>query len=768
MKPTPPRLRWHPKTWPAPVLNGLSVGVGLTALCLLIAVLAGYPQAVAASSGAAATSVADTVTALRRKRHSMGPAVLVCVASSALVALTHNQAWALSLATLLCIGASIFWMAWGKRGGPLTFVAVLSVVFQSAAVHGPHAHASLPDGLHLLWVAVGAVGIATWSGLSAWVLARRYRELALVDVLDGLVALMRRQARWTALNAQHATDAERSQALLGLLRAQAGLPEVLQAARDLIYTPAQQAGANPHLRHTIEALAQAVRLRDVLYGCQADLAHTPPGPASAAAMHHLASRLQAEAAHIQRCADGWRGRPWPSRVAAVALGAPPAHTAPPGDSAPMSAADQALHAALLRRVQHLSWVVDAIDAISPQLGQADLDGSTRIPSPLPPVDVLGQTALLHALTTPPGWPLANLRSQLRWQAPVARYAARTTLACGCALALGHAMPWASHPHWILMTVAVVMRGSLDQTLLRRDARIVGTLAGCLVAAALIALMPHPAWLLLPLALALSLAHGFVLLDYRVTAAAGAVLALLQSHLLSPGTAPLWVTVGERLADTVLGALLAWGFTHVWPTWERQQLPRLVGRLLECLARDVTQALKPASGTPPQAEAHLARRDTQEALAQLTQSLARMDKEPERVRRISPLLEQLLIACHRFNSDVAVVRNLRFVKGHQVAPEVAQPALSRAHRAVIGAFRATRPDAGDTVPMSPVLPGQHTFTDHHEDHGEVPATELDRVGGTDVSSTTAWLLHRLDLLQTAAQGVADAARPLRALDSASPR
>ena len=57
------------------------------------------------------------------------------------------------------------------------------------------------------------------------------------------------------------------------------------------------------------------------------------------------------------------------------------------------------------------------------------------------------------------------------------------------------MPWGSHDYWILLTIVVVLRGSLSQTLERRNSRVAGTLLGCVLAVALLSAHPTPLALL---------------------------------------------------------------------------------------------------------------------------------------------------------------------------------------------------------------------------------------------------------------------------------
>ena len=53
------------------------------------------------------------------------------------------------------------------------------------------------------------------------------------------------------------------------------------------------------------------------------------------------------------------------------------------------------------------------------------------------------------------------------------------------LTIGLALPWGSHPYWLVLSVAVVLRGNLGDTLARRNARVLGTMLGCLVVVGLI-------------------------------------------------------------------------------------------------------------------------------------------------------------------------------------------------------------------------------------------------------------------------------------------
>ena len=85
-------------------------------------------------------------------------------------------------------------------------------------------------------------------------------------------------------------------------------------------------------------------------------------------------------------------------------------------------------------------------------------------------------------------------------------------------------------------------------------------------------------LLAVLTIAQAIAHSFAVRRYLITAVAATVLGLLQAHMLNTGAAPLFALF-ERIADTLIGAALAWAFCYVLPSWERGQIPALVARVL---------------------------------------------------------------------------------------------------------------------------------------------------------------------------------------------
>ena len=399
-----------------------------------------------------------------------------------------------------------------------------------------------------------------WSLLAGSVLQRRYRTLALCEALRATAALLRARARLLADPGQ-AADAD---ALRSWIQGEAVLAERLQGARDFVFAAPDSARA----RRDSAILLSAIDLRDMLLASRLDLELLGSDASALWLLDRAAEGLNQIASQLD------------AAVAALRSGTLPA--APADDDADRRF-EQAPLAADDDRARLLPLIASRLRGLAADAARihALLRGE---PAVLP----LSREQLRH-FVAPEGWPLQALRAQWTGHSPVLRHALRAALALGSAYFIALALPWASHPHWLVLSVAVVLRGSLDQTLARRNARVLGTLFGCVLVVALTH-AESAAWLTLVFLLAVATAHAFALQRYWVTATAATVMALLQAHLVNPGGG---LAIGERIADTLLGAALAWAFCYVLPAWERRRLPLAVDRVLRDLDGYARHALAPS-------------------------------------------------------------------------------------------------------------------------------------------------------------------------------
>ena len=622
MNPASPTLRASPlqplRRLPAYLINGFGVAAGVACIRLLLQAIAGPLGAQLAAGGAIASSLADQVATSQRSVRRVLLAVLLGFGAALMVAALRAQPQLLGLGIALIGGAAMLLMAWGPVANPLSFVPILAMIFAMAAPPDPAAPLRAP-----LWTLAGGVAYLGWTWLSSRLLESRYRTLAVAQAIAASAHELRSRSQLLSAGARRESD---NGALREWLRAEAALAEQLQGARDFVYP----AAAGAEYRRNTALLQHTFEVRDQLVASRIDLHLLGRDAPGLAIQQRVATGLSLLADELDAAAQRVRGLPAERTPLPEDLGDGRWFTGidlAPGDPR------QRWFATLANRQRHLRDEVQRIHAL--------LDGVQET--------VALSRDELQQFVTPESWHLADLRAQLAWQSPVLRHAVRTALALGVAYYIALALPWASHPQWLVLSVAVVLRGNLEQTLARRNMRIAGTLAGCALVVALIALRST---LLMEAAflVAIGVAHAFAPRRYWLTATAATVMALVQVHLVDPGAG---LPIAERSADTLLGALLAWGFSYVLPSWEHRRLPQACRRAREALLHYGLLTLQ--AGARIGIGQRLARRRAYDALNELGALLQRSSAEPRGVRVPDVELAQMLDHAQRFMAHLSMVR-----------------------------------------------------------------------------------------------------------------
>jgi uncharacterized membrane protein YccC len=242
-----------------------------------------------------------------------------------------------------------------------------------------------------------------------------------------------------------------------------------------------------------------------------------------------------------------------------------------------------------------------------------------------------------------------ITANLTLSSPTFRYAVRIALAMGCGFLLAHMLPYASHGNWILLTIALVMRANYSITKQRRTDRLIGNLLGCLISAVMLHVFPESI-LVLSIFVSIGVAHTYVVRDYRISATAACIMALLQIHALAPADAPLLI---ERVLDTAVGAALAYLFSHVLPHWEVDSIPKL---MIDTLKSDIDYVHQALQTSANDLAYRLSRKRMLDAIATLSGTLSRMLDEPRSVRhRRTEALGAFLTANHLLASHLASVQ-----------------------------------------------------------------------------------------------------------------
>lgn len=666
---------------PAYAVNGITVAIGIGLVQLVCTLLFGATAAQIATTGAIYASLPHVPgpTARTWRRVLLG-GVLGCLAGVPIVAVQNAGAPHARAAVVAVLAfLAMMTMAWGQRAGPIAFAAVLSIVLSMALP--PH----VPVVGFATRTVTGAALYAVWSLVSNLLLEARYRTLALAEAVRATAQLLRARAR---VLVEPPPDGDEAGLLLSWIGDESSLAERLQAARDLLFS----ARDTPRTRREIAILLHVIELRDTLLASRLDLHLLGEDATASEVRERLGGGLNRMATALDLA------------HAAVRDGIPP-----PRDAEPELSVRRVFHDAQIReddaRGRILPAIVDRLEHLADDVGGvlALLRGRHE--------DLPLSALELERFVTAEAWPLSALASNLSLQSPVLRHALRTGAALGTATLLSRLLPWTSHPYWLVLSIAVVLRGTLEQTLSRRNARVLGTAAGCVLVMILSRSTPDSFMHAIFLG-SVGAAHAFVNIRYVLTACAATVMALLQAHLVAPAAG---FAIVERLADTLLGAMLAWGFSYVLPSWERRTLPQAVTGALSALSAYARCALAVEPDHAVIVEQRLARQAAYDALDAVASAVRRSAVEPARVRPPSPELLAFLdraqrLMAHLSSVRLLLVRRRERLDGREVARAVqeARAALAAALSTSPGAASPEAPDDGDTpdalVPLEP--PDRH--------------------------------------------------------------
>lgn len=683
------------------VTNGMSTALGLLLISGAVHLLLGPFAAAVASVGVIVVTPPDQPAPRRGKFWQLLPAALIGPPLFFAVQVLHAEPVHLGVLLVLASFGAFLGGAWGKRGLPITMSVMMALIFPMA-VPAQSGGATVVSAS--LYFALGAALYLVYAPVMNAVLNGRYRVQMLADTLLAVAALMRTQARQFTPGSAETGPAPP----VGLLlRQQAELADQLQVARDILL----EAARTPQRQRLAGMLVLVLEMRDHLLASGLDLDTLQAQPGQAPVLAALRVELEGLADEIERLCDALLL----GRVPAPPLLQRPALAVLPGadEAAPTPAV---LARAMTHRMGHLHDEMVRLVALA--RGEAEPDLAVVRTS-------------WQMFVSPTTWVWPAFAALWHRDAPTLRHAIRAALAIGTGYALAVLLPWIAHDYWILFTITVVLRGSLAQTVERRDARVVGTLVGGLLAWVLLSLHAPPLLMLLVVTLAQGVAHAFAIRRYLVTAVAVTVLALVQAHQLSAGTNPA-IDLLERLADTFIGTALAWGFSYVLPSWERMQIPALVTRMLAAQARHARVALGlgqlHAVDNEPELMWRLARREAFDSLSLLVQATQRSLVEPRAVRPPLEPLGRLLAYSYQLLGQLTAVKTML---------------LRQRGRLQAGQIQAPMQQAAET--LEALLLGTAAAARKDRPAEDTPSQTA---GLTDpfVDDLSPWLLRRLDLAE----------------------
>lgn len=712
------------------VTTGISAGFGLMLIAGTAWLFLGQFAASVMAVGAIICVPPDHGMPRRGKFTSLLPAAILGLPLFTGVQMLQDQPLYLGM---LLVPATFFAFlagAWGARGLPVVISIMFAMTFSMAVPQ------HLSDGslfTTCLYFGSGSLIYVLYATASNALLNGRYRQQLLAQSMLALSQLMRTQA--------DRFDPTTNTPLIGeLMQKQALLAEQLQAARDLLL----ESPRTQRRQQLAAILINILEIRDHLLASELDLDLVRSHPEAEAVLVEMRSLLELMAGELDRHADDlllFR------------------QSAPLNDWRPALSALNRMPQVLARAQPEqgpslttlLRGLTNRVGLINDEILRINRLARGKVEP-----DLTAVRTAWRLFVSPTSWSLRPLLVLWRWDAPPLRHAIRAALAVGTGYALSLALPWATHGYWILVTIVVVLRGSLAQTLERRNSRVAGTILGSVLAGAILYTQAPTLVLLVIVPIAQAVSHSFAIQRYIITAVAATVLSLVQAHLISAADAAMFNAL-ERIADTIIGVGIAWAFSYVLPSWERGQIPSLVNRALQAQARHAQIALSLGQFTAvddePELEWRLARKEAYDSLSALVLATRRSLSEPRAVRPPLEPLEQLLSHGYQLLAQLTTVKTMLLMRRDEDQSDI-QPVLRFAAEDISSSLR-NEDSAEESPPFVRVEWGNQQ--DFHDPF---------------VYDLKPWILRRLSLAQELADSMrqsADAAlRPAGESDNAPAR
>jgi uncharacterized membrane protein YccC len=274
--------------------------------------------------------------------------------------------------------------------------------------------------------------------------------------------------------------------------------------------------------------------------------------------------------------------------------------------------------------------------------------------------------------------LALLVDNLRWSSSVFRFALRLSTAVGVGMVVALIFPVLQpHSYWMLISIIVIMKPAFSITSKRNNGRLFGTVAGCGMSFLILTFTQDPTLLAAALVICLLLGGALTFLNYLFSTFFMTISVLLALHFLIPDSTNL---AGDRAIETVVGSIIAFGCSYLYPWWEARSIPQFAQAAREANAQyltGVTQWLKAhrVFTTPPTSKDHLAdlpqddlswhlgRKNVYLALSNFTDSLQRMMLEPKAKQIHVAEFNHLLIQNHTLVSRTSTIIEVLYPLNH---------------------------------------------------------------------------------------------------------
>ncbi len=254
------------------------------------------------------------------------------------------------------------------------------------------------------------------------------------------------------------------------------------------------------------------------------------------------------------------------------------------------------------------------------------------------------------ILAPQYYPWSTFKENLSFSSTIFRHSLRLTATIFLAFLIGNVFAL-ENVYWILLTVVVIMRPGYGLTKSRSYQRIIGTVAGGIIAFAIL-LFVHNNIILGGLAIC-SMIMGFTFtgINYKVGATFVTIYVVFIYGIITPNINDV---IQYRILDTVVGATLAFIANYFfWPSWEFMTQPAYIKKSIEA-NRDYLTEISELYNNKNEAPTsyRIARKNAFIEIGNLMASFQRMTQEPKSKQKQVQQVYKLAVLNHTLLSSLA--------------------------------------------------------------------------------------------------------------------
>ncbi|MBX0291136.1 FUSC family protein [Hymenobacter sp. HSC-4F20] len=296
----------------------------------------------------------------------------------------------------------------------------------------------------------------------------------------------------------------------------------------------------------------------------------------------------------------------------------------------------------------------------------------------------------------------QLRDHLTLQSGIFRHSARMFVACLVGYLVTKVLP-GHHSYWVIMTITYMLKPAFSLTKERNVQRVLGTLAGGVLGALVLWLIPDRTVLLVLMVLFMLVSYSFVRINYLVTVTFMTPFILILFSFLGLGYVQV---VEERVFDTILGCLIAFSTGYLlFPNWESGQLHDYLKAVLRANLHYLRTLQETLVGSPVAlVDYKLARKDVYVSSANLGAAFQRMMSEPRGKQHRPTEVHEFVVLNHILSSNVASITSAILAGEMRPGlPAASLKALRQAQQALHRSLRRLDPQEPETVASEPAAP-----------------------------------------------------------------